>query len=253
MAMTGIALALLGALVLGLVLATESEHLAIDNLNWAWGVPLLTVVFLLPALAGAGLMPGRAWTGGVLVMGNAALLLVGAALTTPVALPLGIPFLPGLVLMWRGASRAIARRASEDIAVGLRPILLWAAGGLAPILAFLLIASRLYENDCSAIVGGPEVCSQASLGNETLVRALIALAIAGLFALGLALLAWRQGTALLPLAAAVLGLWGAWSPLGRIGLIALALMAISFVLFFLPVPSKERKPSQGGAHAQDLL
>gem|GEM_PF-5331006 len=249
MTMAGIGLALVGALVLGVVLATEREHLEIDNLNWAWGVPLLTALFLLPALVGASLMPSKAWTGGVLVMGNAAILLIAAALTTPVALPLGIPYLPGLVLMWRGASRALARRSSQNIELGPLPLLMWAAGGLTPILAFLLIASRLYENDCSFIVGGPEVCSPPSLGNETLVWALIGLSVAGLFAVGLALLALRQGIALLPLAAALLGLWAVWSPLGRIGFIALALVAISFMLFFMPVPAIKKKPSEGDARA----
>lgn len=241
MAMAGIVLALAGALVLGAVLATERDHLDIDNPNWAWLVPLLTVLFLSPSIVGATLIATRPWTGGVLVMGNAALLLIGAALATPVALPLGIPFLPGLVLMWRGASRAIARRASQDIEAGPQPFLMWAAGGLTPILAFLLIASRLYET-CTVVAGsGILECQRDSLGAEPVTFSLIGVAIGLLVAVGLALLALRQGTALLVLAAAVLGLWGAWSPLGRIGLIALALVAISFVLFFLPIPSKGEK------------
>lgn len=246
MAMAGVVFAVAGGLVLGAVLATESEHLDIDNLNWVWLVPLLTILFLTPSIVGATLLPTRAWTGGILIMGNAVLLLVAAASITPVALPLGIPYLSGLVLMWRAASRAIARRGSEEIDSGPRALLIWTAGGLAPILAFLLIASRLYENDCS-FIGGQEICSQPSLGDEALVRALSALAIAGLFAVGLALLAnlpadtqrLARWAAVFPFAGAALGLIGIWSPLGVIGLIALALVAISFVLFFLPTKSKE--------------
>src|SRR3990172_8878192 len=109
MAMSGIVLAAVGATVLGLVVASDEEHGA-GNWNFAWLVPAVSMLFLAPAGLGVAIMPERAWTGGALVMVNAAALLIGAVAATSVLIPLGLVYLPAVVLLWRAASRAIARR-----------------------------------------------------------------------------------------------------------------------------------------------
>ncbi|MBI1886450.1 MAG: hypothetical protein HYS09_09110 [Chloroflexi bacterium] len=251
MGMTGVVFAVLGAAVMGAVIATDSDHIGSDNLTFIWLVPLLSLLFLVPALAGAALIPTRSWVGGVLLMGNAALLLVGGASASGVGFPLGLVFLPGVVLMWRAGARAVARQNSEEIALTPRPFLVWTAGSVTPILAFLLLASRWYMT-CTAFSDGTEDCDRQSLGAEPLVFGLIAVCAATLALLGLLLANLRiqgaspfagtlaRGAALFPLAGAGLGLVALWMPLSIIGVIVLALIGISFVLFFLPTQSRER-------------
>ena len=245
MAMSGIVLAAVGSTVLGLVVASDEEHGA-GNWNFAWLVPAVSMLFLAPAGLGVAIMPERAWTGGALVMVNAAALLIGAVAATSVLILLGLVYLPAVVLLWRAASRAIARRGSEEIAPGLRPYLMWAAGGLTTILAFLLIASRLYET-CKVVAGGRVECRSQSLGDEGLLLGLIAAAVVALVAVAALLLGERprrngplfgRWLAALPGAAALMGLVGLISPLAVIGPLALALVFISLVLFFLPTESR---------------
>ncbi len=245
MAASGILLAAVGGTVLGLVVASDSEHGA-GNWNFAWLAPLLSLLFLTPAAVGVAIIPARAWTGGALIMANTAALLIGAAAATSVVLPLGLVYLPAVVLLWRAGSRAIARRGSEEIVPGRRPYLIWAAGGITPILAFLLIASRLYQT-CTVFSAGRVDCRSQSLGAEGLVLALIAAAVVALVALAALLLSDRglpgkplsgRWAAALPAAAAVIGLVGLASPLAVIGLLALALVLISLLLFFLPTETK---------------
>lgn len=245
MAMAGVVFAVAGAAVMGALIATDSDHVGTDSLNFIWLVPLLSLVFLLPALAGAALIPVRSWLGGILIMGNAALLLIGAASVSGVGFPLGLVYLPGVVLMWRAASRALARGGSQEIEFSLRPFLVWTAGAIMPILAFLLLASRWYTS-CTAFSDGTVDCDRESLGDEPLVFGLIGLSVATLALVGFLLAnlpaeAQRlaRWAAVLPFAGAALGLIGIWSPLGVIGGLALALVAISFLLFFLPTRSRK--------------
>lgn len=239
MAMAGVVFALAGAMALGALLASDDEH-GVGNWHFLWLAPLFSLAVLLPAIVGASLMPYRSWTGGALAMGTALVLVLGAASASGgVGLPLGLVYLPAIILLWRGGARAIARGGSQEMVPSVRPYLVWAAGALAPILAFLLLASRWYET-CTAIAGsGTLECHRDSLGAEPMTFGLIAAAIGLLAGAGLALLALGHRSALLPLAAVALGLWGVWSPLPRIGLIALALVLISVALLFLPTPSKE--------------
>lgn len=245
MAMVGIALAVAGAAVMGALIATDGDHLSDGNWNFVWLVPLLSLAFLTPALAGAALVPLRSWLGGVLILGNAALLLIGAASASGLGFPLGLVYLPGVVLLWRASSRLLARQGSEEIELGPRPFLVWTAGGLTPLLAFLLLASRWYES-CTAFGDGRLVCQRESLGAEAIVFGLVGVAV-GLLVLMSLLLAnlpsARQGgqrwAALLPLAAAAIGLGGLWSSLPTIAVLALVLVIISFALLFLPTPSRE--------------
>jgi len=246
MAASGIALAAVGATVLGAVLASDGEH-GVGNWIFAWLAPLVSLAFLVPAALGTAIIRVRAWTGGVLVMANTAALLIGAVAATSVILPLGLVYLPAVVLMWRGASRAVARRGTEEIAPGRRPFLLWAAGGIAPMLAFLLIASRLYET-CAVLPGGRLDCRTQSLGQEGLVLGLVGVAVIALVAITALLLLeqpLRKGalsgrwTAALPAAAALAGLVGLASPLAVIGFLALGLVALSVMLFFLPTETRE--------------
>ena len=252
MAVSGIALAAVGAAVLGLVLASDGEH-GVGNWNFAWLAPLVSLLFLAPAALGTAIMRDRAWTGGVLVMANTAALLIGAVAATSVILPLGLVYLPAVVLLWRGASRAVARRGTEEIAPGRRPFLLWAAGGIAPMLAFLLIAGRLYET-CAVLSSGQLDCRSQSLGEEGLVLSLIGVAVIALVAIAALLLLERPSTkgtlsgrwpAALPAAAALAGLVGLASPLAVIGILALGLVAISLMLFFLPTETNMERHQEG--------
>lgn len=247
MAASGIALAVLGAVVLGLVLASDGEH-GVGNWSFAWLAPLASLLFLAPAGLGAAIMPKRAWTGGLLVMANTLALLIGAAAATSVIVPLGLVYLPAVVLLWRAASRSIARRGAEEIVPGPRPYLVWASGGLAAILAFLLIASRLYET-CRVSSGGLLDCRTRSLGEEGLVLSLIGAVVVGLMVAAAMLLAARprhrhlprqRWLAALPAAAALAGFAGLVSPLPVIGLLALALVVISLISFFLPTQTRAR-------------
>jgi len=245
MAMAGIVLGFAGAVVLGLVVASDPEH-GVDNWNFAWIAPAASLAIMMPAAAGAAIIPLRAWTGGVLVMGTAVVLIIGATAATSVLMPLGLLYLPAAMLLWRAGSRAIARRGSEEIIPGPRPYLVWAAGGLAPILAFLLIASALYEK-CTAFTDGTINCERTSLGDDGLVLALIGVAVVALVLVAV-LLAVTRGPAVgafpgsvvaaLPAAAALAGIVGLAASLELIGLLALALVAISVVLFFLPTQTR---------------
>jgi len=178
MAMAGIILGFAGGMVLGLVVASDPEH-GVDNWNFAWIAPAASLLVMTPAAAGAAIIPLRAWTGGMLVMGTAVVLIIGAAAATSVLMPLGLLYLPAAMLLWRAGSRALARRGSEEIIPGPRPYLVWTAGGLAPILAFLLIASALYET-CTAYTGGTVNCERQSLGDEGIVLTLIGVAVVAL-------------------------------------------------------------------------
>ena len=149
--------------------------------------------------------------------------------------------------MMISASRAVARRGTEEIAPRRRSFLLWAAGGIAPMLAFLLIASRLYET-CAVLSGGRLDCRSQSLGQEGLVLGLVGVAVIALVAITTLLLLEepsRKGTlsgrwpAALPAAAALAGLVGLTSPLAVIGILALGLVTISVMLFFLPTETRE--------------
>ncbi|HXG36447.1 MAG TPA: hypothetical protein VNL15_05715, partial [Dehalococcoidia bacterium] len=224
MTLYGVGFAVAGGAVMGALLSTDSSHVAEGDLLFLWLVPLLSLLFLLPALLGSLLLAQHAWAGALLVMANAGFLALGAAFTAGAGFPLGLVYLPGVILMWRGGSRALAGKHAAGIERGPRPFLVWTAAGIMPLLAFLLLASRWYS-DCT-LAEQRVSCTAESLGYGPLVFALGALLMFLLMIVGICL--WQTSSragplsaliAALPLLGAFLGLIGFWSTLALIGVL----------------------------------